>query len=197
MAASTPEIDDIYAQIKRLESMKLGNEYAAAPSTLAPSSAAYSYTFTTLPDGTAPASSSTSASGITPSPPTSSVQPYTQYRSLDEETALLDAFSVLSLTDAENKQLDDRIFEASLIIPRMVFDSLLQEIAADYMAEFRKKKYPITDPERAELDRLFNDRKGQLVIDAFSIEMTTTLLQCLKPSQWLNDEVHHSLVACV
>jgi hypothetical protein len=189
--------DDLYAQIVALEASMASLPHAATPSTLAPSSAASAYTFTVLPptddnDNDNDNGNNTNNELASSTRPTSNVltsDSSSSYASLYDETSLLDAFSVLSLTDEENRLLDARIYDASLIIPRMVFESLLTEVANDYMAEFRKKKYPITDAEHNEITRLFNDRRGQLVIDAFSIEMTTTLLQCLKPGQWLNDEV--------
>jgi Ulp1 family protease len=71
----------------------------------------------------------------------------------------------------------------------MVFLSLLAEIGRDFMSDYKKKQYPISDDERNLLKNLLYAKRPSLVIDAFSIEMTTTLLQCLRDGEWLNDEV--------
>ena len=51
------------------------------------------------------------------------------------------------------------------------------------------KKSPLTPEEENQVDTILNLRIDDVVVDAFNIQMTTALLQCCKPSAWLNCSV--------
>jgi hypothetical protein len=99
--------DDIYAQIARLEAQSSSGgsnreiKYGYVPSLLAPSSnaaRARPYNMMSQEDTNATTLSSSSTSSVT-----TITSEYTRFSSLDDEAAMLDAFSVLSLNEAETK----------------------------------------------------------------------------------------------
>jgi sentrin-specific protease 1 len=51
------------------------------------------------------------------------------------------------------------------------------------------RRRPLTADELKRVDALLNCPDDRLVIDAFSIEITTAKLSCLRGLSWLNDEV--------
>mmetsp|Transcript_13374 Transcript_13374/g.22406 ORF Transcript_13374/g.22406 Transcript_13374/m.22406 type:complete len:97 (+) Transcript_13374:41-331(+) len=60
-------------------------------------------------------------------------------------------------------------------------------IVEDGLSESRFN--PLTQESIQQIERIFNAHPKNLVIDMYNISITVETIQCLKPSQWIDDEV--------
>lgn len=107
--------------------------------------------------------------------------------SKDRFASEITASLITSITDELSKQIAYEAIREEM--PSVVFDKILAELIEENIEELKEFIELASIDEETVRNLLYRTGRNHIIINKYKVDMTRDKLECLTPTEWLNDEV--------